>query len=77
MKPAPHTADLPDFHVRGERHPNARLTEAQVRDMRKAYADAVGARDPSVTMRSLADEFGVSEEQVHRIITRRQWKHLA
>ena len=51
----------------------ARLTDAQVRDIRDRYADGFG----DVTQRDLAAEFGVSRSTVAAIVTRRTWGWLS
>jgi hypothetical protein len=54
--------------TRGERSASAKLTEAQVIDIRARYAS--GGR----SLRSLAAESRVSERQIRNIISRRQWR---
>jgi hypothetical protein len=51
-------------------NPAATVTEAQVRAIRKRYADG------DCSYRSLAIEFGTSKTVVCFIIKRRTWKHL-
>ena len=51
----------------GERNPSAKLTEAQVLDMRAAHASG------RATHRELAKRFGVSKSLVAKIIQRRRW----
>ncbi len=54
---------------RGERTPSARLTAANVGEIRERRAQGS-------TYQSLADVFGVSMAQIHHICVRQQWKHL-
>lgn len=54
---------------RGEGHGMHRLSEEQVRQIRALYR-------PGRTMRSLADQFGVSVTAVCVIINRRYWRHI-
>lgn len=56
-------------HTHGQRHPRAKLTDEQVREIRRLRA--LGAR-PVV----LAAGFGVSQHTVSSICTLRSWKHL-
>ena len=56
----------PARQVRGERHPGARLTEEDVREIRR--------RDEGQS--SLAREFGVSQGLISRIKRRDLWAHL-
>jgi len=55
---------------RGSAHHAARLTEEQVREIRQRYA---GKR---VTLLALAQEFGVTEGAIWRIVSGRTWKHI-
>ena len=56
--------------VRGERTRAARLTDAQVREIRTLYA--AGILDGP----KLAGRFGVDHSTVYAIINRRTWRHL-
>ena len=60
----------PVAHDRGERHPRAKLTEADVRAIRVRYAAG------GVTQKRLADEFGVTESNIKLIIDRKSWNHV-
>jgi hypothetical protein len=55
---------------RGEAHGHAKLTEAQVREIRDRYA-AKG-----VTHDRLAKDYGVSSELIGLIVRRKIWKHV-
>ena len=52
--------------------PLAKLTDAQVRDIRWRYDDGIGG----VTQAELAAEFGVSASTISDITSRRTWKWL-
>lgn len=54
----------------GERHHSAKLTPAKVRTIRARYA-AGGISTPK-----LGREYGVSHQVIHRIISRKIWKHI-
>lgn len=54
----------------GISHPNAKLTEDQVRQIRQRYAAG------NVTYDQLSEEFGVSPETIRFIVVRRTWMHL-
>jgi len=56
--------------LRGEKNPNAKLTDEQVIALRQRYATG------GVTAAQLAREYGVSQAMVGLIIHRRNWKHL-
>lgn len=56
--------------IRGERSGTARLTRAQVLDIRKRY-DRGG-----VTQQQLADFYGVHVMTINSIVNRRTWRHI-
>lgn len=58
----------PDIH--GEKHPKAKVTAREVRDMRDLYATG------EYTMRDLAEMYGLSLSPVRRILRRKTWKHV-
>ena len=53
----------------GEKHPNAKLTEAKVIEIRRLSADGV-------TQREIAARFGVTREAVSRVVRRENWPHV-
>ena len=55
---------------RGERHGNAKLTEEQVREIRRRF-DAGG-----VTQTALAGQYGVSQPLIGGIVRRKTWTHI-
>ena len=55
--------------LRGESHPSSKLTVAQVREIRRRWAN----RESST---ALASEYKVSAQTVWQIATRRKWKTL-
>lgn len=55
---------------RGEKHYHAKLTESQVREIRRRYA--VGG----ILMRDLAKEYGVRTENIRFIVRRKTWRHV-
>jgi DNA-binding XRE family transcriptional regulator len=48
----------------------AKLSEHDVWAIRKAYAKG------DVLQRELAEKYGVSEQAIGHIVTRRNWKHI-
>lgn len=56
---------------RGETHPNAKLTAAQVKALRQLYATG------RYTQYALAEQFGISPGHVSEIVCHRVWKHVA
>lgn len=58
-------------HARGERCVTAKLTEAQVLEIRRRY------RSGGVTTRSLAFDYGVSQTQICSVLNGKVWAWLA
>lgn len=55
----------------GEDRTISKLTEADVREIRIAYADG------GVTQQELGDRFHVTFQNIHSIVRRKTWKHVA
>jgi len=55
---------------RGEAHYAARLTEADIRLIRKRHADGSG------TPKALAMEYAVNKSTIHKILRREKWAHV-
>lgn len=55
--------------VHGERHPSARLTEAQVRSVRRRWKQGVRQVD-------LAQEYGISQAAISLICCGRNWRRV-
>lgn len=55
--------------LRGESHPNARLTQSAVVDIRRA-------RDSGATLIAIARAHGVSKKMVLNIVQRKAWQHV-
>lgn len=56
--------------VRGITHWMAKLTENNVREMRRLYATG------ALSYRKLARQFGVSYQTISDIVRRKRWKHI-
>ena len=54
----------------GEKHPKVKLTEWQVIEIKARYSQG------GITQARLAEEYGIGETQVWRIIHNIKWKHL-
>lgn len=54
----------------GEDHPRAKLTNAQVSEIRRTYTGALGEQT------AIAKKYGVSQMLISKIITRAIWDHL-
>lgn len=59
--------------LRGARHGRAKLTARQVTAIRRRYWYA----SPRPSLRGLAAQYGVSQQQVWRIVRCERWTHLA
>ncbi|HKE13849.1 MAG TPA: HNH endonuclease [Kofleriaceae bacterium] len=59
----------PNERARGSRHSHAKLTAEDVMAIRAAYS-------AGETQHAIAPRFGVSVQQVSRIVRRELWKHL-
>lgn len=55
---------------RGEKHPQAKLSESQVRTIKQRYLSG------GITQEQLAREFGVKRRTVTNIVTGVRWQHL-
>jgi hypothetical protein len=53
----------------GEKHRNAKLTGANVRELRSLYADGA-------TLRQLGEKFGVSNVSIYNAVAGKTWRHL-
>jgi len=56
--------------ARGSRHPNAKLSEGVIIDLRRKWESG------GFSMRELAKAFGVSTQMIWMILTKQSWKHL-
>lgn len=54
-----------------KREPNAKLTEQDVRDIRRRYATG------KVTQEELALDYGMSQACINDLILRKSWKKVA
>jgi len=62
---------------RGTRHALAKLTEADVREIRRRYAPSYSRKTGPNTGPALAREYGVSRSLIHRIVRGESWPHVA
>jgi len=56
-------------HRSGTDHPNAKLTEKDIPEIRKLIADGVMLKD-------IAKQFGVCIQQISKIKHNRRWNHV-
>lgn len=71
-----HTANIADMvakgrHSRGETKGTSKLTEDQVREIRRRYA--LG----TATLHTLAEAYGVYESCISQIVNRKTWRHIS
>lgn len=59
--------------AKGEAHPNAKLTQAQVDDIRASYRP----RDKACNQRALAEKYGVDYRTVGAIVRETAWREAA
>ena len=60
----------PPGHAKGERVNTAKLTAAQVTEIRTRYAAG------GVTLKQLAVDYGVNRDTIGKIVRRETWTHL-
>ena len=60
----------PERRRRGESHPDAKLTEEDVRTIRQWYANG------GVLQREIGDRYGISQANVSAILLRKTWEHI-
>jgi hypothetical protein len=56
--------------TKGEKNPASKLTETQVREIRKKYANG------GITQPQLALEYGFKQPSISDIIRRKTWSHI-
>lgn len=64
-----HAASLGNMRSDGERNPRAKLTENDVRTIRRAAAEGV-------SQYALAAQYGVGQTAISRIVLRQSWRHV-
>ena len=57
--------------VRGVDHPRAKLTEKDVREIRRLYAAG------GMGLKALGKQFGITPMTVRAVVTRKSWRHIA
>lgn len=60
----------------GEKHPDAKLTDDKVREIRRLYRAAPPFGFPPANAHSLARAFGVSHVTVWKIVNDMAWRHV-
>lgn len=57
-------------YVRGETHYNHKLTADDIRSIRSEYDTG------SISLAGLSAKYGVSRQQIHKIVKRLRWQHI-
>lgn len=60
----------PERHVRGERMNTAKVTEEQVREIRRAYGTGC------ILQKRLAAQYGLTQAVISKIVRRDIWRHV-
>lgn len=68
--PRPRLRQPPRVHVWGSKHPNSKLTDDKVREIRRLHAAG------GYTFAALARRYGVSLSLVSKIVKRKTWRHV-
>jgi hypothetical protein len=59
----------PELGLRGEKHAMAKLTEAQVIEIRRLHSAGLNQRE-------LGERFRVSRSTIHLVVSRKLWRHI-
>ena len=71
LHPDRHPSKLhPESHVRGERHPSAKMSDQLVAEIIARYGQG------GVSQFQLSKEYSISQSSMSRIITRKTWGHV-
>lgn len=54
----------------GEIHPQSKLTESEVKEIRRLY------REGGLSQQALADRFGLNQNTVWKVVNRKTWGHV-
>lgn len=58
-------------HIKGEIQGNSKLTESQVKEIKRRYAAG------GVTQRALGREYDIGQWEISRIVRGHRWRHVA
>lgn len=62
---------------RGERHPKARFTDADIKEIRATYKPArQGVKNATASQRILAKKYGVAKNTIQAIVEGKTWRHV-
>jgi hypothetical protein len=61
---------------RGSAHAMAKLTDANVLEIRRRWGARKQRKDPNVNLKQLAEEYGVSLHTIVTVVYRIHWRHL-
>jgi len=60
----------PPEPIRGEEHHSAKLSEDDVREIRRLYGAGAYSQD------ELAEKYGLAQNMIHKIVRRKSWRHV-
>jgi hypothetical protein len=63
-------------YQRGEARPAAKLTEAQVREIRALHSTPCKCCGRSATLAEIGRQYGCSAVNIHSIVRGESWKHV-
>ena len=66
----------PELVLKGEGVGTHKLTEKEVLEIRAAYVKAPAGKQSPTSLASIARQYGIAFQTVHKIIWRKTWKHL-
>lgn len=64
-----HAVRIGLYNIKGSKHPQAKVNEEQVLEMRKMH-------DEGYTSTQIANKFGISPRNTRDIVSKRLWKHI-
>lgn len=66
----------PELVLRGQAVGGSKLDETQVREIRAIYVKGHAGNPSPFSLAALARKYGVSFQQIHKIVRRKAWTHL-
>lgn len=66
----------PELILKGEQLWSHKLTEKEVLQIRDKYVLSVAGKKSNTSLSSLAKQYKVGFQTIHKIVTRKTWKHI-
>lgn len=70
------TRTHPELTLKGEQLWSHKLTEKEVLEIREKYVLSVAGKKSSTSLSALAEQYKVGFQAIHKIVTRKTWKHI-